>query len=579
MKKEQELSFVKKPWFVTMACLLVLIILVVIGSLVGLNMYNQKVYPGIYLGDNYLGSKNISEVESILEDYIQKLNTQGIAFETPMNFGGQKNTQKIYPIFISTDPDLSREIIKIKKDETLGKVYQIGREGNIFQRLSAILGAWKNKNHVSLVAEINTEELKKILADKFVGAQKEYSNTRAYVNSAGEINLLAGQGGYVFNYQQAVRDLENDLAKLSQNSIELEIELKETDVTLAEAEKLKSELEKIIQALLVKLKYQDQDWEIGVKDISEWFIFIKEDGQVSISLDEEKVSEFLATIATEIDQAPQEPKAEFTDSKATIFQAPRDGLTLDKEATFEKLKTELIDNQAKEIELVVIAVAPQNSLKDSNKFGIQELVGTGHSNFAGSPTNRRHNIATGAAAINGLLIAPGEEFSAIKALGEITAETGYLPELVIKGDRTVPEYGGGLCQIGTTIFRTAVNAGLPITERQEHSYRVVYYEPAGTDATIYQPHPDLRFINDTGNYLVWQTYIDGNDLTFELWGTKDGRIIEVGDPVIYNITRPGALKEIETTELEPGVRKKIESAHNGADAKLTRKVTYVDSDK
>ena len=69
----------------------------------------------------------------------------------------------------------------------------------------------------------------------------------------------------------------------------------------------------------------------------------------------------------------------------------------------------------------------------------------------------------------------------------------------------MPEYGGGLCQIGTTVFRAAVNSGLPITERRPHAYRVVYYEPAGFDATIYDPRPDLRFINDTENYILIQT--------------------------------------------------------------------------
>ena len=85
-----------------------------------------------------------------------------------------------------------------------------------------------------------------------------------------------------------------------------------------------------------------------------------------------------------------------------------------------------------------------------------------------------------------------------------TIEAGYLPELVIKGDEIKPEIAGGLCQVGTTMFRAAMNSGLKITERQNHSLVVSYYNDLsngnpGTDATIYDPHPDFRFLNDTGN--------------------------------------------------------------------------------
>jgi len=206
--------------------------------------------------------------------------------------------------------------------------------------------------------------------------------------------------------------------------------------------------------------------------------------------------------------------------------------------------------------------------------GIKEIIGTGHSNFAGSPKNRRHNIAVGAAAVNGLLLKPGEEFSLVKTLGEVEARTGYLPELVIKENKTIPEYGGGLCQVGTTVFRAALNSGLPITARRNHSYRVAYYEPAGMDAAVYIPNPDVRFLNDTGSYVLIQARIEGNDFYFDFWGLKDTRKITVSKPVVYNIVRPASTKIVETTDLAPGQKKCTEKAHNGADAYFDYTVVY-----
>jgi len=119
---------------------------------------------------------------------------------------------------------------------------------------------------------------------------------------------------------------------------------------------------------------------------------------------------------------------------------------------------------------------------------------------------------------------------------------------------------------------------LPITERSEHSYRVVYYEPAGKDAAVYEMHPDVRFINDTGNYILIQTHIQGDNLIFEFWGKDDGRVAYQSDSRISNITSPPALKEVPTLDLEPGERKCTEGAHPGADAEFDYKVTYPDGE-
>ncbi|MEK7067544.1 MAG: VanW family protein, partial [Patescibacteria group bacterium] len=236
----------------------------------------------------------------------------------------------------------------------------------------------------------------------------------------------------------------------------------------------------------------------------------------------------------------------------------------------------ILSNGYPAINLVMDSEAPQITTANVNNLGITDLLGKGESDFTGSPPNRIHNIETGANKLNGLLIKPGETFSAIKAIGNVDGENGFLKELVIKEDRTTPEFGGGLCQVGTTLFRAALGSGLPIAERRSHSYRVVYYEPAGTDATIYNPSPDLKFTNNTGNYILIQTKIEGNKLAFEFWGKKDGRESSYTNSVIYNITAPPPVRYIYTTELAIGEKKKVETAHKGADAYFKYTIKYPD---
>jgi vancomycin resistance protein YoaR len=303
--------------------------------------------------------------------------------------------------------------------------------------------------------------------------------------------------------------------------------------------------------------------------------------EVVVGLDEVKFKAYLAKdIASVVDKSPIEAKFKVDNGRVTEFQNGQDGLTLDLESSFAKIASQMalsnLPAQAGQIDLVVKLEPTLTNAGNLNDFGIKQIIGVGSSTFSGSPVNRRHNIKVGSDAINGLLIKPGEEFSLIKALGAIDGSTGYLPELVIKDNKTIPEFGGGLCQVGTTMFRTVIASGLPVTMRQNHSYRVAYYEPAGTDATIYDPWPDFRFINDTPTYILIQTKISGDILIFEFWGTPDGRLVEKTKPTIYNIVKPEPAKIIETLDLKPGQKKCTEHAHNGADAYFDYKVTYPD---
>jgi vancomycin resistance protein YoaR len=108
---------------------------------------------------------------------------------------------------------------------------------------------------------------------------------------------------------------------------------------------------------------------------------------------------------------------------------------------------------------------------------------------------------------------------------------------------------------------------------------VAYYEPAGTDATIYDPKPDLRFLNDTGHYILFTTEMTGDDLYFRFYGTKDGRTVVQTTPRVFNFVSPGPAKLIETTDLAPGVKRCTEKAHTGADTEFTRVVTYANGEK
>ncbi len=258
------------------------------------------------------------------------------------------------------------------------------------------------------------------------------------------------------------------------------------------------------------------------------------------------VYDWTSSIASSVNAESSEPAMKIENGRVTEFTPPQTGKALDRYDSTLKI-IDALSHGSTTVDLTVRITQPRTSLESLNDLGIKELIGRGESKFNGSPNNRRHNIKVGVSKMAGVIIKPNEEFSFNKYLGPVEPGYGYLPELVIKAEGTIPELGGGLCQVSSTTFRAAMHAGLPITARRNHAYAVQYYAPQGSDATIYPGVQDLKFINDTGNsILIWPHFVDDNYLIFDFYGTYDGRKVELGNPYSYDKQSNGAMKSTWT---------------------------------
>lgn len=212
-----------------------------------------------------------------------------------------------------------------------------------------------------------------------------------------------------------------------------------------------------------------------------------------------------------------------------------------------------------DITLPILETQPSITVEDPVLIaqGIREVVTVGESDFSGSSKARRHNISVGLTKFNGTITPQGATFSFNQILGPVNAATGYLKELVIMGDKTLPDYGGGLCQVGTTAYRGVWEYGFPILSRRNHSFAVHYYSPQGTDATIYPPNTDITFLNDSPGALLIQTYSEGNHAYFIYYGTRDARTSEVIGPYTWGSTAPPPDRIEYTTEIPAGTTRKV----------------------
>jgi vancomycin resistance protein YoaR len=400
------------------------------------------------------------------------------------------------------------------------------------------------------------------------------------------------QAGLTMATGSALAATRERLASLVGGVVQVETLRQDPKIVLADIQPFVSVAAAVAGRAPLTLRASGNYWTVSRSLAASWLTVTADpDAQdgFRLGLDATAAAKYLASHADAVYRAPTDAVIKMTD--AAEGQLPRvlsivpsvDGEALDVDASVQTVETALLDpNASSYVDLPLKAVRPNLPTEKANPWGVKEIIGRGSSYFAGSPPNRLHNISVGATSLAGIVIPPGAVFSTIQTLGEISGETGYRQELVIKGDKTTPEYGGGLCQIGSTVFRTALAAGLPITERRNHSYRVSYYEYAGDgtfigpgkDATIYDPAPDMKFMNDTGHHVILMTAMAGNTLTFTLWGVSDGRIAEQTDAVVYNRTDPPEKRLIETIDLPPGEEKCTERAHAGASAVFTYTVTY-----
>lgn len=272
----------------------------------------------------------------------------------------------------------------------------------------------------------------------------------------------------------------------------------------------------------------------------------------------------------------------FEDGKVTKFREHEDGLKINSEdfiKEVDKRIPQLASTKNKQtITLTDTVVEPEIKLNEANNFGIEELIGEGTSDFTHSIPERIHNLTLASSKFNGVLIEKGKVISFNEIVGDISSNTGYKPAYVIQNGRTVLGDGGGVCQVSSTLFRVALNTGLPILERTSHAYRVSYYEndvkKPGLDATIFSPSVDLKIMNDTPAAILIQTEIDSenNILKFKFYGKKDGRTVELSPITVYDESpAPPPVYQDDPT-LKKGIVKQVDFAAPGAKSKFTYKV-------
>ena len=473
-------------------------------------LYWNRAYPGVKIVGVDVSGKTVVEIEEI----VNKLSVPDKIILSA------KDKKYEYT---------SKEIeLEYRTNKTALRALELGRHKNI---LNATKGKWKaltRGTNIPLSLSLDSEALDLIIEK--ISQDTHIPSVEPAVNIQGKrIVVNAGKSGQEVKKEELREKITRALAFLETEEITIPVtitnpQLSEEDVKTVEMRAGKL-LGKQVHIVFERESFNYQDTEL---------VTILGPGQDFVN--REKGKTLVSDLAEGINREAQNARFEFADGKVKEFTPAKDGVRVQEEETVkqvaEALKT-LIETEEKTVAVQLTAerTKPETQNQDVNNLGINELIGRGESIYRGSIPGRIHNLSLAASRLNGILIKPGEEFSFNRAVGDISQGTGYQQAYVIKEGKTILDDGGGVCQTSTTFFRAALNAGLPITERHQHSYRVSYYENGskpGYDAAIYLPNIDLRLKNDTPAHILIQTINDRQNakLIFEFYGTNDGRQAE-----------------------------------------------------
>ena len=305
---------------------------------------------------------------------------------------------------------------------------------------------------------------------------------------------------------------------------------------------------------------------------------------VQVTLNPNALRDILVPVKNQVDRTPSNARFIFNDTtlQLDLIQDSKTGRAMDIDASVKAINDALLRGEHT-VPLVVNEAQPQvPGTATGQELGITELVWAETTYFYGSSAERKQNIEAAAARFHSVLVAPGETFSMGQTMGDVSLENGFAEALIIYGGRTIKGVGGGVCQVSTTLFRAVFNAGYPINERYSHAYSVSYYEQtasgavnpelAGLDATVYFPLVDFKFTNDTPYWILMETYMGSDSLTWKFYSTKDGRTVTWETTGTKNVVRaPEPLYELNP-DLKKGQVKQVDWAANGADITITRTV-------
>ena len=556
-----------------------LFFILLLGTVIAFDVvYSGRVYPGVSVAGVDLSGLSQEQASARLGQVL----TYPVSGNLVLKLGEQVWAAKPAELGLFFDAQTSSNVALLT-----------GRQGGPLRRLGEQFNAWYNGVDLSPLLVYDQRVAYNYL--KGIAAQVDIPTVEASLSINGtDVVVSPGQVGRSVDIEATLRPLEAQLRSLSDGLIPLVVVDKPPVIMDASAQ---AEIARKILSAPLTLSVP----EGGEKDPGPWSFdppelasmlaierLESQDGaRYQVALQAEQLRGFLGGIAPELSRLPENARFIFNDDtkQLDLLRPAVIGRSLNIDLSIEQIN-QRVGQGEHNISLAFDTTNPQvGSDATAEQLGITELTSVQNSYFYGSSASRIQNIQAASERFHGLLVPPGATFSMAEALGDVSLDNGYAEALIIYGNRTIKGVGGGVCQVSTTLFRTAFFGGYPIVERNPHAYRVSYYELtrsgsvdkdlAGLDATVFVPVVDFKFTNDTPNWLLMETYVkpEARVLTWKFYSTADGRTVDWRTTGLANIEDAPEPLYQENEELSKGEIRQVDWEADGADVTVYRTVT------
>ena len=557
--------------------------LLVIGLITGgyQLLFAGRVFPGITMAGVDLTNLTPEQANTAL--------SQRLTYPT----SGQVVFRDGDRLWVATPAELG---MLLDAGTSIQRAYNVGRQGGLISDLAGQLNAWQGGLALQPVIVFDARVAHAYLQNIATQIDRPVIETDLYLIGT-DVVYTPGQTGRLLNVDATFANLLIQLSAFRDGEVKLVIE--DQSPVVLDASTQAVTLRQILSAPLTLYVPDVQPGDPGARTIDPpnlagmlTIMRVQTDGvwQYQVAIDAQAMEQVLGEIAPLVNRSPQNARFTFDDNPGTnsrqlLLETPAQvGRLLDIAATIDAVQTGLLAGEHNIALALNTALPEAGSDATAQSLGVTELVYDEITYFRGSSSARLQNIETAAAKFHGLLIPPNTTFSMGEAIGDISLDNNYAEALIIYNGRTITGVGGGVCQVSTTLFRTAFFAGYPIVERHAHAFRVFYYEQrpgsgtndalAGLDATVYFPLVDLKFTNDRPYWLLMETYFHPETMSLEwkFYSTNDGRTVQTQNLGLRNfVPAPEPLFE-ENTDLPAGTCKQVDYPADGADITVTRTV-------
>ena len=537
-------------------------------------IYLGRIFPGVFVGEYPVGGLTVEQAAVTLTQHYSSSGLEKINFSTP------ENSYQLDPSEIGLSMDAVRSALS---------AFHFGRSYPVSNWLFEQIFIFSKKVEIPPVLIFDQNIAFEILEN--IARTEDIPLKEASLLLEGtKVIATPGQVGRTLDQAASLEKLTAAINNYDFDTIDLVV--KEETPTLLDATPFLSDAQIILDRPFTILAPEGiisniRKWTITPENLAPMLTFSTPGDnpqKPTLQFIDESLDGLIRSISEQVDSAPKNPRFIFNDEsrELDLYQEGMPGINVDIPASKAAIQSAMT-NGNNHAELVINTLNPEVADDaTAEDLGITELVHVESSYFYGSDSARVQNIETASNEFLGVLVKPGETFSMADIMGDISLDNGYSEALIIYNGKTIEGVGGGVCQVSTTLFRTAFFAGFPIEERHPHAYRVSYYEKvagnnrdpnlAGLDATVYIPLVDLKFTNDTPYWLLMEAYVNrsASRLTWKFYSTYDGRSVEWNTTGLTNKIEPKEpLYKLNET-LEEGEIKQVDWEAEGADVTVSR---------